>query len=417
MSYFVLHAHCYMQEGSEKSAVYDIFQSRIFWIEEEWKQKFLQYSRKGCSMEEAAAKTGVAAETAAQYSRFLQQLDLGLIFSTKRASAKFKPFNTKFQAKKNGFFRPLAMVTLETSSKCAKNCEGCAALKSMECACGIYSDTSGVTYDIDNAIRLLCYTGIQLIMIAGGEPYDNRQDLEKIIASAHSRGIPVMVKTPFLRITETDIKYLKDHGAFLSLTLHDLTDSDDCDTHELSRFQDILSICAKAGYTNVNVTLCLRSKYVRHLQDTLNLINSIHVKVNSVSVEYAADICSLGAEEIQKAVSQAFPFSHVRYAADMEKVTRNLTGHPCWADGLCIMASGEVKPCIASGDLSFGNLHNKHLLEIIHDRPDSIILDNGKMCEPCSGCEFSLGCFSCSVANGKVTGNRNGKAWDCTYNL
>ncbi|MCL2047899.1 MAG: SPASM domain-containing protein [Defluviitaleaceae bacterium] len=415
MNYFVLHSHCYMQRGTEKSAIYDIFQSRVFWVEEKWKQEFLQQSHDGFSIDDVAEKIGIIPSQAMEYAQLLQNLDLGLIHTAKHANPKYRPFNTKFFMQKNGLFQPLGVVTMELSSSCERQCEGCGSdtLKSMECVCGVYSDTQKITYDVENVIKLLNYTGIQLLLLAGGDPYTNRPDLEKIIATAHAFDIPVKVKAPLMNIRKDDILYLKKYGASLSLVLHDFTDSEQCDSRTLEQFQDLLAICAEAEYTAIDVILSLKSELACHLQDTVKLLNSIHINVASVAIEYRTT--PFNASEIQNISKKIFPFNHNKFVVNVDTLPRNLNGHQCWQDSICIMANGDIKPCIAAKEMVLGNLHNAHLLSIIREIRSDTVLNAAKTSEPCSKCEFSLGCFACSVATERIRGECGGVAWDCGY--
>jgi MoaA/NifB/PqqE/SkfB family radical SAM enzyme len=412
MEYFSLYSHCYLRLGDKKAAIYDVFGKRIFWAEKAADIALLRGSRRAESMEEISASSKT--DKAALYSAalFYRRADLGEIYDSPRVSAKYRPFVHNYLETTFGYYRPLGVTTLEVSSQCPKRCGFCRPenrLATSECACGIYSSDTRISYDIQETLRHLAIAGVGLLELMGGDPYMNREDLERIIRAAKRFSIPVKIKTTGIPLDRTDMLFLKKNDVSLALTLVNLPN----DPEEMSRLAGVLGMAAECDFRNLDVNLLFDEQNLDCIQETLGWLEKNRVPISGLSGYYPADVT----EEPQRDRFAWFvPREHTHYAVDIDNFCRNIRGHSCWQDRIAIMANGDVRLCVA-GKHRCGNIHDRHILDIIREeRPGESVESKNADYMPCGRCEFSLGCFSCAVTTEKLKKTHKTQAWNCAYN-
>ncbi len=415
-SHFHIYPHCYSVTGRKNAALYDIMQKRLFWLTDPLTAGIVRLSREGMSLAAIAARLSAAPAEMDVRVSFLEDMDLGCRRSAPTVSLKYRPFTQPWLERKSGYHRPLSMATLEISTECPGQCAFCrpeSRLASSECACGVYSGSKEISYDVTSLIRSLSHDGTGLIELAGGDPYANRPMVEKAIRTAREHSIPVNVNTPGFLITREDLAFLKAHDGSLVLTLVDFDTADSEKTRLLGR---IFAAINETAFERVSLRLMLGGASLENLDETMRWFSRHNAAIAACFTYYPPETRLLDRERFLTAVSRAVPAAHHQFAIGMNELPRTVKGHPCWQDRIAVMAGGEVRPCIAS-NLLFGNVHEKNILDILRDdRPEMITerrnIDNGA---PCAGCEFSLGCISCSVTTQKVCGDWKCRAWNCAY--
>ena len=417
MNYFVLHNYCYISWGACKAAVYDVLQKRIFWIEDPEHQLFLKQSQQGMSIEEISRSFGLEENELFQYTDLLRQLDLGTIYDRPKVSTKFRPFVHNHLVEKNGYYRPLSTVTIEMASECKKNCGFCDFKKrfaTLECACGCYSDTTRITYNIAGLLKSLSFAKPGRLELMGGDPFTHKEDLYEILKYASEFHIPVTVKTSGMLVEETDIKQLKRNQVHLSLIVTGFNPAKG--REEVSGLMRILGWAAKYDFTDLDIVLLLDEHQLKNRDEIQQWLSEYYLTVSCMSCCYPMEMI---VPEKSAQLEHLSPFlftRHYHFAIGIDGLARQLNGHSCWQDRICIMQDGEVRPCIAASDISYGNVNEKNILDIIREgRSTEVIKERNCSVESCSGCEFALGCSSCVIATRKIRGSYQSKAWNCTY--
>lgn len=414
MKYFNLYPNCYFVPGIKNAAIYDILQKRIFWVKDEISIEFLKQSRTGFNISQISEHLKVDEKTLLDYAVFLQKVDLGGIYDTPKAGVKFRPFMHQYAEDKNGYYRPLETVTLEMSSECSGNCRFCNSqnrLSSLECACGIYSQTKRVEYDIEQTLIRLAYTKPAIVELMGGDPYCNKEDLEIALNCASKIALPVKVKTTGYLMEKGDIAALKKYGASLCLILSNFNDF-----AKTSFLSNILDWSASCDFNDISVMLLYDETNIDNSVEASQQLNEHCIKIDGVIGYFPLEICNYSESQQFEHFKSFIRTNHTDFSLDINSFARSQKGHPCWKDRLCIMADGEVRPCIGAPNISFGNVNQKHILDIVReDRPYTIINNRVTQNNECSLCEFSPGCFTCSVITEKIRGSSNAKAWNCFY--
>ncbi len=417
MAYFSLYSHCYLLAGLKKSSIYDLLQKRIFWIDDEIHQEFLQLASHNLSNQEISLKLNVKESIINYYANISQKLDLGAVFEKPKVNVKYRPFMHEHLEKHNGYYRPIGTATIEISSNCTRKCEFCkpeSRLASSECACGIYSDTPKVTYNLEEILSLLAYAKPSEIEVLGGDPYCNRADLETVMSLAAEHSIPVRIKTSGLLLVEEDILKLKENNAHLSLVLPNFLANIDAD--DALFVENLINLFGNNEYTNFDIILTFDENHFDIINQAFEWFSKNNCRFATVVGIFSKTSCNETREQRLKHFSRFVPKSHTDYAQEIDVASRVISGQFCWQDRLAIMANGDVRACIASSDVVFGKLHEKNILDIFReDRPEEIINYHQKDTQGCAKCEFSLGCNTCAVATTKIETTHKAKAWNCAY--
>lgn len=411
MVFFTLHAHCYWVSGSCKSAIYDVLQKRVFWVEEPERRIFLDESRRGKSLEEISRLSGAKPDDLAAYAKLLENLDLGARYEKPKVSMKYRPFITPDLEKKNGFFSPLSVITLEMASSCEGECRRCRfsdRAATVECLCGIYSKTPRVAYNLRAVIRDLSFSPPSLIQLAGGDPYVNRDDVELVLQAAAEVGIPVKVNTPGYLLQRHDLELLQRFNASLSLVLPAFDPQNPGKAGAV--FSNVLRLASETGFTNLEAVLIGDYEEMEIFQRCRQWLHDCGLAVERFAIY--SDPAGAGFENVS-----FLNASPGHFAIGVDGLSRGIRGHACWQDMLCIMADGTVRPCIAAEDISYGNVCHARLSEIIRkSRSEEVVGVETRRRGACGKCEFALGCFSCSVTTRKLKGEGQEPAWNCGYN-
>ncbi|MDG1643052.1 radical SAM protein [Klebsiella huaxiensis] len=94
---------------------------------------------------------------------------------------------------------------------------------------------------------------------------------------------------------------------------------------------------------------------------------------------------------------------------------KNIQVHNCYADRFSINQAGEVLPCIMTRNISYGNIINSNLEDVIKSAnyKKYSTLSKDKI-DGCKDCEFKYGCFDCRPDAQNGSGNILRKP-DCGY--
>ena len=418
MEYFNLYNHCYFHRGEKNAAVYDIFQKRIFWIEDSRKIDFLDMSRRGLSLSEISRRLSVEESLIRNFAAFYETVELGAFYESPKVSPKYRPFIHPHLEREKSFYRPLGVVSLEVSTRCTGQCWFCDSdkrLASLECTCGCFSNRPKIEYAIDEVIGHLACAAPASIELTGGDPFSNRADTLSCIMAASRHSIPVNVRTFGSLLTSRDIVFLKQYKASMSLVLSNF--APESSQEDIARISRILSWSAAEKYFDIDVVLLMDENHVEQLEAARQWFGGIGLPIRTVTLYYPVELLHATDNERSQRLKACLMSSPDRFAVDMNGLARNVKGHSCWQDHLCILSNGDVTPCLAERDHVYGNAKTENILDIIRGKRSEKLMGMTKqtMDERCAHCEVSIGCAPCSVATKKMQGSYEKPGWNCVY--
>lgn len=425
MNSFQLYAHCYLVRGACKSAIFDLFQKRVFWLPDKLGIELLDTVVGGGTFENVCAKTGETIESVNRYAEVLEALDFGSRQQWPTFSEKFHPSLTSNQEKKHAIHRTLRQATLEVSSKCSFKCPSCASPDGWAtrlCACSRWdSGADGVQYDTEKVIEQLAMYSCSSVYVFGGDPFLNRDALVGILKACSKWGLKVEVQAPGVGLTPQDWGLLKESEASFVLPVFGAEEAT-CATvtgteNAYGQFLDCVRTARREEFSRVfakiiltQATLGQRDAIQRHVEELglpiveVDTFVPFNVADNPISDGVRADVMML------------FRSRAAHFRVSMEEFFRSAKGHYCWQDSIGITQSGNILPCIAARDHVIGNTQQDSLLDVLREKRNWEFRDYSKdISYPCQECEFRYGCFGCSLMTERVFNNWKGREWNCGY--
>ena len=273
--------------------------------------------------------------------------------------------------------------------------------------------------------------GCKCCQFIGGEPLlycgDNGETVLDLIAFARHIGYSsIELFTNAALLTPAKIQVIKKLGVKVAVSLY----SDDPEVHD--------SITRTPGsYTKTVSALALLKKY-----EVETRVEMIVLKANQHTVESTLAFRKKMGYKGRKPdplrpsgrgdnqLNQPEDINLIKYGfklnpdfkANKERITHNISGHPCLFGKIAIIEFGDVLPCIFARNHNLGNYLDTHsiqpilycpeLYQIWHTTKDNVYV--------CRDCEYRYVCFDCRpLAEAAAAGYADFKTSPnprCTYN-
>ena len=206
--HFFFYPHIRLVRGSVGAAIYDLFSGGLTWIRDPSIAKALPALAGGLTIKDAAEKSGLSAELINHYLHLMHSLDAGAITPGKAAVEAYRPGILPYHARKNQMYMRGGTVTVEGTDQCIYNCDFCVtkSLRPIDaCCCGVWRSSGKrlPEQQLIDAVRELSWTGVDNIVIRGGDPMLDPDRLWQILESAAGLGIGCTVHITGALMDET----------------------------------------------------------------------------------------------------------------------------------------------------------------------------------------------------------------------
>lgn len=419
-SYFAFFPHAQLVRGQVGAAVHDLFLARLIWIRDAAAADALARMAAGADADAAAHAAALPRETLDQYLATLAALDLGTTVPTPTAHQRFRPLFSPMQAQEKGVFRPHGRVTVELSNECVFDCPWCAsanALTPLACHCGVWP-ARGPRLDAEEratVIARLAEQGVTSIVVRGGEPLLQWDDLLALLRTASALHLHCEIHSTGVGLTEARVTALKDHHAHMVLLF---ASPDDAKFDRLVRrrgagaaFRDAVSMLRRAGVPfSTKVPVSMRDGQ-RSAALTEWALACGAERVEQIDYGLERDGCS--AAELRARID---PPSPQRMGVGTEEFFANVECHNCFANACCVSADGHLQLCIAARQ-SLADLTREPITQVLREERLSIASAGTARADipACGGCEFRYGCQACLVRSVMMASGEYGRHWNCAY--
>jgi len=156
-------------------------------------------------------------------------------------------------------------------------------------------------------------------------------------------------------------------------------------------------------------------KEIEGTENSLRLLGVKNIKVDSVqSIGRGCGDNLITAQVLNRQVFSKPIFSKIAY----KNFWRNKSGHNCFLEQICVGANGDIYPCLAEREISYGNVKLSPLDKIFSSGKAREICSLSKdKIEVCRDCEYRYCCFDCRIRAGDfLKKNFHLKPWWCFYN-
>lgn len=402
---FFLFPHCYLVKGAKRGAIYNLKTQEIYSIDS--KSLFLlERLEKGVVLDNALLNIpGIDLKEALIYLKELEIVKLGKFVSG------------DVVIKKNLLEKPLKnlrFIWLEVTTSCNLKCVHCYASSSQK---GTFKEVMKEN-NWEQVMKESYSLGCRRLQFIGGEPFCIGVDnLLVLIQKAKDIGynfIEVYTNCTLVNKKALDFFYRNKVAVATSLygsnaKIHDSI------TQQPGSFKKTIEIIKKI----VKLRMPLRVGIIemkRNKEDIKEIIKFLHgIGVQNTKVDIVRpsgrgcnkDLIDFDLLERQKRKTPIFSgcsfttFQKVHY------------GHNCFSEKICVVANGDVLPCIMGRDIVLGNILEKSLGEIIFSERSQEVRNTTKdKIEICRDCEYRYCCFDCRIK----AKNFYAKPTDCLYN-
>lgn len=425
MIYFQLYPHCCLVAGSVHDAIFDIFQERVFWLKESPYREAVRALEQGNSLKGFSQDTGNDLSRIRTFVNLLVAMDYGTYQDSPSYSEKFRPIILSGQEEAFTLHRPLTRGVVEISSRCSLKCSICGFKNGWAtslCACGVWaSQCESMTVDISRLVLELSAYGCGQLHIQGGDPFLERQTLQKLVTEAKERNLNVSVQSPLVNLMDEDWEFIKKTGLELVVPVFGA----DGKTHDavagvlgaFKRLNDVLQRSSKMGADSLSAKVILTKDTILQEENIKKWLLEKGIQKIRVDVFVSFDDAFTRDLVIKEVFVNLFKRAPSNFRVPSETFLRLAKGHECWQDELAFTHSGEVLPCIAARHHIIGKIARGSLLDLLRTKQHFPYRNCGKDFVPaCKGCEFRYGCSSCSLSTERILGTLQQRSWDCTYN-
>ena len=419
-SHFAFFPHAQLVRGQVGAAVHDLFLGRLFWIRDGAAADALARMAAGADADAAADAAALPRETLDQYLAALAALDLGTIVPTRTAHHIFRPLFSPMQAREMGVFRPHGRVTVELANACVFDCPWCTSLNTLTplaCHCGVWPARGPRLHPDERAavIARLAEQGVTSIVVRGGEPLLQWDDLLALLRIASALHLHCEIHSTGVGLTEDRVAALKEHDAHMVLLF---ASPDDAEFDQLVRrrgagmaLRHAVFMLRRAGVPfSAKVPVSIRAEE-RGGVLTEWAIASGAKRVEQIDYGLERDGCAL--EELREKTGPASP---QRMGVGTQDFFANVECQNCFANACCVAADGRLQLCIAARN-ALADLTREPITQVLReDRISAARAGTARADIPaCGRCEFRYGCQACLVRSGSQVNGEYGRHWNCAY--
>ena len=379
-----LEKNVYLVEGKIKAAFYDFNNKRLVHVSEDAK-KLLK------KILDAKKNDSELTQKELEYLESLKSLKL--------LTREFVEPHEILDLKEKTF---IDFVWIEITTLCNLKCLHC--YNEAENFCGAVMPYEDFCHVID---ELVSY-GIKKIQLIGGEPFCLGENIIKYLDYLDGKFDYVEIFTNGTLLNDNFIKYIKEHGIRIALSLYSYNASEhDRVTQEKGSWQKTNETIKKLKENNIpyavknvlmkNIKLGEKNTDFYTLNPDKDVVRLTgRASISLISKELARKRL-ITKKTFQRKINKAF-------------IKRLLSGHNCFSRRLYFATDLTVYPCVMERRISHGNLRNSKLKDILNENIFSI---NKDKIHECRECEFRYCCFDCRPDS---NGNEfYSKSWYCTY--
>lgn len=408
--FFGLNSDCFLVKGALRGAIYDLNSGNVFSVDETSAQ-ILERLNSGEDLSRALKGIGTNQEKVVGYLNNLKNQGLGNWGDVPMRKEMPSPPDLNKILK--------YVLHLELTTGCNLRCLHCY----NESEVSKLRNNNEVSFDDWRKVITEAYQiGCRRIQFIGGEPFLKRKLLYDLIPLASSAGYTSLeVSTNGTLITEEDLVFLKAHNASLAFSFYSYKDRvHDLITTRKGSWAKTLNSIRLA--LKMDIPLRISVVKMKHNEtdvlETIKFLKSLGVKNAKINnVEPVGRGCSdeLVSPDILGQQIMTKPFF---FKINPNVFWRNVAGHNCFFEQICVGANGDVYPCLAERKISYGNTKTTPLMDILSSEKAIRFRGlNKNHIDTCRDCEYRCCCFDCRVRAGDLLENNSHiKPWWCTYN-
>lgn len=404
--YFGLNATSFLVNGAVRGAIYNVEKGSVFSLSADGKEMIRKLDQ-GKSIAGVCREEGVSK---GELQSFLKKI----------ADAGLGEFSQELQERKKvdlpDVLDDLSFVHCEITERCNFTCVHC------------YNNASPCkkrkelgTKEWTRILREAYEKGCRRMQLVGGEPFCRRKTLFEVAEEARRMGYEgVEIFSNCSLLTARDIVMVKSLDITMASSfyssdekIHDaITKKEGSWRKTIRNFQKIVDqqIPLRVGLiiSKVNEGTAEETKIFLREQFGIEHIRSDYVRPAGRGC--ASDLVSGSMIAAQLITTPNFARTSITTFAKRRR------GHNCFMDKICISSTGNVHPCIMERDVSYGNVRETSLGEILGSptahRYRGMSKDN---IEGCSECEYRYACFDCRVKASSGGVGITAKPWWCMY--
>ena len=379
-----LNDNVYLVDGKINAAFYDFNHGRLVHVSEDAKNL----------LQRVLGNESSESELTQEECEYLNRLaDLGLL------TEKYAEPHEISELKENPV---IDFVWIELMTHCNLKCIHC--YNEADCNSGRVMSYDDFCYVIDELVSF----GVRKIQLIGGEPLTLGDELFRYLNYIDGKFEYTEIFTNGTLLDDRLIKYIKEHGIRIALSLYSYNPSEHDKVTQVSGSWDKTNAAIQKLKDN-GITYTVKNVLMKGIElgERNTELYELNPKKDVVRLTGRASSSLLTRELARKRLITKKNFQHRLSKAF---VKRCISGHNCFSRRLYFASDLTVYPCVMERRISHGNLKCNHLADIINPEITSM---NKDMIPSCSECEFRYCCHDCRPdSNGMEL---NAKPWYCTY--
>lgn len=257
------------------------------------------------------------------------------------------------------------------------------------------------TYIVDQLVQM----GVKSIQLVGGEPLMHSQ-ITQMIDYVHGKFSYIEVYTNGTLLNDKLLDLMKTKGITLAMSYY----SEVPEIHDfVTRTPGSLKTTQKNICAAIEKEIPIRLASVEMRDVPKFELKSFDVPFRSdlPRLTGRADISLYTEDMLRRKLITKKSFSR---PINIEEFYKNQTVHNCFGERLYFDFELNVYPCAMERRICYGNLRNRCVDEIVHDRFAKMTKDK---IEGCKNCEYRYACYDCRCDSNNEP--IDSKPWYCTY--
>lgn len=386
MACFGLSSGTYLVNGAARSCLYDLEKGLLYSISQEMASFIEKHEGTEVTLEGLSPSERIIIDK-------LLSNNIAYFFDT---STRLSSIQELKQSIKVNF------AWIEVTRQCNLSCTFC--YESSDPYCVERMSLSDFRVVLANLIEV----GIERIQFIGGEPMILKEELKQMIIEArpHVKFIEVYTNGTF--INKDWCLFFKKEDVHVAVSVHSyLPEEHDKVTQQ------------QGSHFKVKRAIQLMQQY-----EIPYRIGTVETKSCEVGRKSEAEVYELqprlakvsGRADLSEFTFDMFKRKAItkdskRLPLNRQEVIMHISGHQCFSHEVYVSAKLEVYPCVMERRLSYGNLTQRRLKDLIEHPFRMLTKDE---IEGCKDCEYRYACFDCRPdSNGKGLYQ---KPWNCSYN-
>lgn len=411
LQHFILLPYCYLVEGVKRGAIYNLKTGHVYSVDEK-SVSLLERLERNISLNNALSDIpGLNSEEALNYLRNLEILGLGRFVLENKETIKI-PFQKPLES--------LHFIWLEVTTSCNLKCIHC------------YTNSNRIKplketmteKDWKRVMEESYALGCRRLQFIGGEPFCiGNNKLLRLIQQAKDIGYDfIEVYTNCTMMDEKDLEFFCKNKIAIATSLYGSNaEIHDSITQRPGSFNKTIGAIRKIirSSLSLRVGIIEMKENSHNIKETVKFLHRIGVKKIKIDiVRPSGRGCNqdlLDFNLINKQKRKVPFFSKCKFVA----FQKAHYGHNCFSDKICIIANGNILPCIMERDIILGNILKTSLSKIIYSEKSKKIRNVTKDdIEVCKDCEYRYCCFDCRIKARNFSGIKNfyAKPPNCLYN-